>query len=62
MKLDNAVMLLAGVMTLASVALTKYIHPDFIYLTIFVGVMMVQSVFSGFCPAAIVLKKLGVKS
>jgi hypothetical protein len=61
MTLSNAVMLVAGIMVLLSVALTKYVSYDFIYLTIAVGVMMVQSTFTGFCPAGKILKSLGIK-
>jgi len=61
MTLNDAVMAGAGVMVLASVALAAYINPAFIWLTVFVGVMMVQSAFTGFCPMAMILKKMGFK-
>jgi hypothetical protein len=54
-------MLLAGIMVLLSVALTTFVHPNFVYFTIAIGVMMVQSVFTGFCPAGMILKSMGVK-
>jgi hypothetical protein len=48
-------------MVLLSVALTVWVSPYFAWLTVFVGVNMVQSAFTGFCPAAIAFRKLGVK-
>lgn len=61
MTLNNAVMAGAGVMVLLSVVLGAYVHSAFIFLTIFIGVMMIQSAFTGFCPMAMILKKLGFK-
>lgn len=61
MTLSNAVMAVAGVMVILSVVLAAYVHPAFIWMTIFIGVMMVQSSFTGFCPMAMILKKLGFK-
>ena len=62
MTLDRAVMVFAGVMTLLSVALTLWVSPLFIWFTVFIGFNMIQSSFTGFCPAAIVFRKLGVKT
>jgi hypothetical protein len=61
MTLNNAVMAGAGVMVLVSVALAAYVNPAFIGLTVFAGVMMLQSAFTGFCPMAMILKKMGLK-
>jgi hypothetical protein len=61
MTLNDAVMAGAGVMVLLSVALAAYVNPAFIWLTVFVGVMMLQSAFTGFCPMAMILKKMGFK-
>lgn len=62
MTLDRAVMMFAGVMTLLSVALTLWVSPLFMWFTVFIGFNMIQSSFTGFCPAAIVFRKLGVKT
>lgn len=62
MTLDRAVMVFAGVMTLLSVALTLWVSPLFMWFTVFIGFNMIQSSFTGFCPAAIVFRKLGVKT
>jgi len=60
MKLENAIRALAGTMILASLALSQYVHPNWIWLTAFVGANLLQSAFTGFCPAETILKKLGV--
>jgi len=62
MTLDRAVMVFAGVMTLLSVALTLWVSPLFMWFTVFIGFNMIQSSFTRFCPAAIVFRKLGVKT
>ncbi|WP_394126141.1 DUF2892 domain-containing protein [Vibrio hepatarius] len=59
MTLDNAIRVLAGSMVLLSVVLTLAVHSGFVWLTVFVGVNLIQSAFTGICPAAFFLKKLG---
>ena len=61
MTLDAAVLRFAGCVVLVSVLLSIYVHPWWIALTIFAGLNMIQASFTGFCPAAAVFKKLGVK-
>lgn len=58
MSLERAVEAFAGAMILLSVALTYFVHPQWMWLTVFVGVNLFQQSFTGFCPAAIVLKKV----
>jgi Inner membrane protein YgaP-like, transmembrane domain len=62
MPLEKAVEAFAGFMVLLSVALTYFVHPGFVWLTVFVGVNLTQQAFTGFCPAATVMRKLGLKS
>ena len=63
MSLEHAVEAFAGFMVLLSVALTYFVHPGFIWLTVFVGVNLFQQSFTGFCPAAIIMKKVfGLKT
>lgn len=62
MTLDRSVMLFAGCMVLLSVLLTAFVSPLFIWFTVFIGLNLIQSSFTGFCPAAMVFKALGVKS
>jgi len=60
MTLENAIRILAGSLVLLSVALAHYVHPAWLFLAVFVGLNLIQSALTGFCPAEIVLKKLGV--
>ncbi|TJW51127.1 MAG: DUF2892 domain-containing protein [Mesorhizobium sp.] len=61
MSLDRSVLAFAGLMVLLSVALTVWVSPLFVWLTVFVGLNMLQSAFTGFCPAATIFRKLGIK-
>lgn len=61
MNLDRAVMAFAGVVVLVSAILSVTVHPYWIGLTIFAGLNMLQASFTGFCPAAVVFRKLGVR-
>ena len=62
MTVDNGVRVVAGVFVLASVALGVWVHPYWLFFTAFVGFNLIQSAFTGFCPAAMLLKKLGFTS
>lgn len=62
MSLERTIMAFAGFMVLLSLALTYYVHPYFVWLTVFVGVNLFQSAFTGFCPVAVVLRRLGIQS
>jgi hypothetical protein len=61
MTLDRAVLAFAGLVVLGSLALGWFVHPSWLWLTAFAGANMFQAAFTGFCPAAMVFKKLGVK-
>lgn len=61
MKLDNAVFSFAGAMVLLSLALGLYVSQWFFLLTAFVGLNLFQMGFTGFCPAAMIFRKLGLK-
>lgn len=60
MNIDRAVMAFAGVMILVSVALAYFVSQLWLLLTLFVGLNLLQSSFTGFCPAAMIMRKLGV--
>ena len=62
MTLDRSVMLFAGCMVLLSVLLTAFVSPLFIWFTVFIGLNLIQSSVTGFCPAAMLFKAMGVKS
>ena len=59
MNLDRAVMAFAGVMTLISAALVYFVSPWFLLFTAFIGLNLLQASFTGFCPAAMIFRKLG---
>ena len=61
MSIDRAVMLFSGVMVLLSVVLTAYVSPLFVWFTVFIGANLIQSSFTGFCPAALAFKAMGYK-
>ncbi|MGX1198959.1 YgaP family membrane protein [Parvibaculum sp. MBR-TMA-1.3b-4.2] len=61
MSLDRAVMAFAGFMVLLSLALAQFHSEYWLLLTVFVGLNLIQASFTGFCPAALVLKRLGVR-
>jgi len=61
MSVERGVAAFAGFMVLLSVLLTYYVHPYFVWLTVFVGANLLQQSFTGFCPAAMVMRKLGMK-
>ncbi len=61
MNLDSAVLRFAGLVVLISAVLSVTVNAWWIALTIFAGLNMLQASFTGFCPAAMVFKKLGAK-
>ena len=58
MSLEHAVEAFAGFMVLLSLALTYFVHPNWVWLTVFVGVNLFQQSFTGFCPAATIMKRV----
>ena len=61
MTVENAVRALAGTFVLLSLSLGYFVHQGFFLFTAFVGVNLLQSAFTGFCPASMIFKKLGFK-
>ena len=62
MNIDRFIFAFAGIMILVSISLTHFVHPYWLLLTAFVGLNIFQSAFTGFCPIATILKKIGFKS
>lgn len=60
MSIDRAILVFAGFMVLVSLLLTRFVHPGFVWFSVFIGVNMIQSAFTGFCPAASLFRKLGL--
>ncbi len=61
MNIDRAVLTLAGSMVLFSLALAWLVSPYWLLLTAFVGANMLQASFTGWCPAALMFRWLGVR-
>ena len=62
MNIDRAIFAFAGTMILLSLALAHFVSPLWLLLTAFVGLNLLQSSITGFCPAAVVFRKLGLSS
>ncbi|WP_374547600.1 DUF2892 domain-containing protein [Rhodoblastus sp.] len=61
MTINDAVRALAGTMILISVALVYFVSPWFLLFTAFIGLNLLQSAVTGFCPPSIVFRRLGLK-
>ena len=62
MAIDRIVMLFAGLMILASLALGVWVSGWFLLITAFVGANLAQASLTGFCPLAMILKGVGCRS
>jgi len=60
--IERIVLAFAGVAILISLGLAHYVDINWLWFTAFVGFNLLQSAFTGFCPLAIVLKKIGRES
>ena len=61
MTIENGVRVMAGAMILASVALVHFHSQWWLLFTAFIGLNLLQSAFTGFCPPSIFFRKLGLK-
>ena len=61
MSIDRLVFAFAGTFVLASLLLAHFVNANWLWFTAFVGANLLQSAFTGFCPLALILKKLGTK-
>ena len=59
MKIDSLIRLLAGTVVVTGVLLAHYVSPWWLLLPAFAGLNLIQSVFTGFCPPSLLLRKLG---
>ncbi len=62
MNIDRFVFAFAGAAILISLLLSIAHSQNWLWITAFVGANLLQSVFTGFCPLAIILKGIGIKS
>ena len=60
MTLESMLRLIAGAFVIASVLLGMYVHPNFLWFTLFVGLNLAQSGFTNWCPMMAILRKAGV--
>ncbi len=61
MAIDDGIRILASLMILLSLGLTWYVNHYWVWLTVFVALNLIQSAFTGLCPAVFILKKMGLK-
>ena len=61
MKMEQYIRVFAGTMILISLLLTVMFSQWWLLLTAFVGINLLQSAFTGFCPAEMILEKFGIK-
>ncbi|MFZ9905102.1 MAG: YgaP family membrane protein [Steroidobacteraceae bacterium] len=62
MNIDRFVLAFAGAVVLISLSLGVWVDQNWFFLTAFVGLNLLQSSFTGFCPLAMILRKLGLQS
>lgn len=61
MTVERGLRLMAGVMVLLSLALTYYVSHYWMWLTAFIGLNLLQSAFTNWCPAMVMLRAIGLK-
>ena len=61
MNVEQLLRLIAGAFIAASVLLGMYVNPNFLWFTLFVGLNLLQSGFTGWCPMMAILRKAGVR-
>jgi hypothetical protein len=61
MTVERAVRLMAGVMVLLSLSLGHWVHEYWYLLTAFVGVNLLQSSLTNWCPAMTIFRMMGLK-
>jgi hypothetical protein len=62
MTVERALRLIAGAFVVASVLLGMYVHPYFLWFTVFVGLNLFQSSFTNWCPMMSILRKAGLSN
>ena len=60
MTVERSLRMIAGGFVAASVLLGIYVNPNFLWFTLFVGLNLLQSSFTGFCPLEKVLGFTGL--
>jgi hypothetical protein len=60
MTVERAILLVVGLLVLATVLLAVYVNLNWLWVTGILGAHLVQASFTGMCPVVMVLKKLGL--
>ncbi|KZM47842.1 YgaP-like transmembrane domain [Labrenzia sp. OB1] len=60
MTVERGILLVVGVLVLASVLLAVYVNINWLWLTGILGLHLIQASFTGLCPVVMTLKKLGL--
>jgi hypothetical protein len=60
MKMESVIRILAGTMVLISISLAHWVSQWWLLLAVFVGCNLIQSALTGFCPAEMIFRKLGI--
>lgn len=60
MNVERALRLIAGAFVVLSVLLGMYVHPGFLWFSVFVGANLFQSAFTNWCPMMAILRKAGL--
>jgi hypothetical protein len=61
MNINQGLRLVAGIMILVSLALTYFVHANWVYFTMFIAANLIQSAFTNWCPMMTIMRKLGVQ-
>ncbi|HEY3707236.1 MAG TPA: DUF2892 domain-containing protein [Terracidiphilus sp.] len=61
MTVESGLRLMAGLMVLISVALTRFVSPWWMLFTVFIALNLLQSAFTNWCPAMSILRAIGLK-
>jgi hypothetical protein len=61
MSIERIVLAFAGFAILLSLIFAQTFSTSWLWFTAFVGFNLLQSAFTGFCPLALILEKLGLK-
>jgi hypothetical protein len=61
MNINQALRLVAGIMILVSLALTYFVHPNWVFFTMFIAANLIQSAFTQWCPMMTIMRKIGVQ-
>jgi hypothetical protein len=61
MNINQALRLVAGIMIFVSLALTAFVHANWVFFTMFIAANLIQSAFTNWCPMMTIMRKLGVQ-